>query len=338
MEIGIISKQDLGSLFSKLTNDYKIFIPQKKDEGFTLVEYNPEQKIELGYKNMILSSKSNFFPQREIVCTFCKDTISQVPEFDETYLIFGVRPCDSRAVTQLDLVFSKKDGKYKDPYYMNRRKNSLIISVACNNPAPTCFCTTTGGGPSDETGSDIIAYELEGDELFLKSCTKAGFEFMSKNSDILSSPDDSHLSQLEENQRKALDKLQSIDINGLKETLDKEFEDEIWESLTQSCIGCGACTYLCPTCHCFDITDETNNEGSGARIRSWDSCQYPLFTHHASGHNPRPKKSQRMRQRIMHKFSYTVENFDSIFCVGCGRCVIHCPVNLDIREMLKTLQ
>jgi ferredoxin len=123
----------------------------------------------------------------------------------------------------------------------------------------------------------------------------------------------------------------------MKEKLDGIFEEEVWETITNNCLGCGACTYLCPTCHCFDITDETNGKGDGIRIRTWDSCQYPLFTLHASGHNPRVNKKQRMRQRLMHKFSYTVEKNDAIFCVGCGRCVIHCPVNLDIREMLQTL-
>jgi ferredoxin len=104
--------------------------------------------------------------------------------------------------------------------------------------------------------------------------------------------------------------------------------------MTQNCIGCGACTYLCPTCYCFDIADE-DHMYKGRRIRTWDSCQYSKFTEHASGHNPRTNKTQRLRQRFMHKFSYTLENTGDIFCVGCGRCIIHCPVNLDIREFIQ---
>jgi formate hydrogenlyase subunit 6/NADH:ubiquinone oxidoreductase subunit I len=116
--------------------------------------------------------------------------------------------------------------------------------------------------------------------------------------------------------------------------MDKGFEDPIWNRLTESCIGCGACTYLCPTCHCFDIADEQHHY-QGRRIRTWDSCQYPQFTRHASGHNPRPARKHRLRQRFMHKFSYTVEKSGDIYCVGCGRCVVHCPVNLDIREVIR---
>ncbi len=114
------------------------------------------------------------------------------------------------------------------------------------------------------------------------------------------------------------------------------FDDGRWEELTVSCIGCGACTYLCPTCHCFDIADESRLY-QGRRIRTWDSCQFALFTKHASGHNPRKNKKERLRQRFMHKFSYAVENTGTALCVGCGRCIAGCPVNLDIRDVIRSL-
>ena len=151
---------------------------------------------------------------------------------------------------------------------------------------------------------------------------------------------ETHIAAKDTNAAQAAEMLHPFEIGemkGMKSKLDGIFEEEVWETITNNCLGCGACTYLCPTCHCFDITDEINGSGEGIRLRSWDSCQYSLFTKHASGHNPRVNKKQRMRQRIMHKFSYTVEKNEAIFCVGCGRCVHHCPVNLDIRDMLTTL-
>ncbi len=110
----------------------------------------------------------------------------------------------------------------------------------------------------------------------------------------------------------------------------------MWGDLTETCLGCGVCTYLCPTCHCFDICDEAAT-AAGERIRVWDSCQFPLFTQEASGANPRPSGKERFRQRIMHKFSYLPKERDMAGCVGCGRCVAECPVNLDIREVLEKL-
>ena len=111
------------------------------------------------------------------------------------------------------------------------------------------------------------------------------------------------------------------------------FEAPFWEDVAFACINCGTGTYVCPTCWCFDIQDETLGL-SGIRMRNWDSCMYPLFTLHGSGHNPRDTKIQRVRQRFMHKLKYYVDKYeDGIQCVGCGRCIRHCPVNIDIRKV-----
>ena len=127
-----------------------------------------------------------------------------------------------------------------------------------------------------------------------------------------------------------------IEIDGLKEKLDRSFENPIWQELTEKCLGCGVCTYLCPTCHCFDIVDETH-ASTGQRMRTWDSCQFPQFTLQASGVNPRATVKERFRQRVMHKFSYMIESYEQIGCVGCGRCVTECPVNLDIRHVVNSI-
>jgi ferredoxin len=106
-----------------------------------------------------------------------------------------------------------------------------------------------------------------------------------------------------------------------------------WEDVSFACINCGTCTYSCPTCWCFDIQDESRGS-CGVRTKNWDSCMYPLFTLHGTGHNPRGTKLHRVRQRFMHKLKYFVDKYDrGIQCVGCGRCVRLCPVNIDIRRV-----
>lgn len=115
------------------------------------------------------------------------------------------------------------------------------------------------------------------------------------------------------------------------------YDAPFWESEAFSCINCGTCTYVCPTCWCFDIQDETQGK-SGIRMRNWDSCMFPLFTIHASGHNPREHKYGRVRQRFMHKLKYYVDKYDNgIQCVGCGRCIRSCPVNIDIRKICNKM-
>jgi len=115
------------------------------------------------------------------------------------------------------------------------------------------------------------------------------------------------------------------------------YNASFWPQIAEACINCGACTFLCPTCYCFDIQDEVAGT-KGVRLRYWDSCMFPLFTLHASGHNPRGQKMQRVRNRFMHKFKYFPDRFGPVSCVGCGRCVKDCPVNIDIREVISLMQ
>jgi len=347
--MGIITKQELNTLIAAAAKDVQFYAPIAGDNGIEYTETTGDQPIAYDYVNVKLSPKGLFFPQKEVLCRFCGDTLEEIPVPDDKFIVFGGRPCDARSLLDLDKVFGDQTSRFADPYYMVRRENALIITLACNEPATTCFCTTIGGSPTENEGSDIIVSEL-GDELLFEACTEKGKEFIATYSKFFQEPTDDHISAKEENAKQAIEALNNRSANfnlpdrsakfilPEKEKLDGIFEEEVWETITNNCLGCGTCTYLCPTCHCFDITDETNGKGDGIRIRTWDSCQYPLFTLHASGHNPRVNKKQRMRQRIMHKFSYTVEKSDAIFCVGCGRCVLHCPVNLDIREMLTALK
>jgi heterodisulfide reductase subunit C len=130
----------------------------------------------------------------------------------------------------------------------------------------------------------------------------------------------------------------SVSTDKLKDKITTELYDApFWEDTAFACLNCGTCTYSCPTCWCFDIQDE-NHGNAGIRMRNWDSCMYPLFTIHGSGHNPRGTKVHRVRQRFMHKLKYYVDKYgDGIQCVGCGRCIRLCPVNIDIRNVCEQM-
>ena len=104
------------------------------------------------------------------------------------------------------------------------------------------------------------------------------------------------------------------------------------------CLGCGTCAFLCPTCTCFDVVDEDDHYNHrGKRIRLWDTCQFCIYTQHTSGHNPRDSIIERCRNRILHKFSYYPKNYGMLGCVGCGRCIQLCPVNNDLRDIIKKI-
>ena len=339
MDCGIIRKTDLDILIRAASEAGRTFYaPTEGKRGVELAPVSGMDEVVFDYGNVKLSPKSVYFPQREVLCEFSGDTLRNV-EIDATQTtVFGIRPCDAAALTFLDKVFSDGASRFRDAYYLTRRENSIVMALACNQPRTTCFCTSVGGSPVGTAGADILVTDI-GEHLFFQACTKKGEEYLESTKAFQepSAADQKARADVSERAQQSMSEVAIPDMKALPEKIDRGFEDPLWDSLTQNCLGCGICTYLCPTCHCFDITDEENGRGEGVRLRTWDSCQYPLFTLHASGHNPRVNKKQRLRQRIMHKFSYSVANTDDIFCVGCGRCITYCPVNIDIRESLNAL-
>ncbi len=288
--------------------------------------------------NTRLSLKGTFFPQREVLFSFAAGSLEEVPGTGSgnapPLVVFGARPCDARAMTMLDKVFG--GGGREDPYFTGRRRCTVVIAMACDAPAATCFCTSVGGSPYGTDGVDLLA-SAAGSGLLLEAGSDRGEELLARQAGLLSESAGGDLAARAQRAEAAAARLEVLDFSGIKERLDESYGSPVWQSVTRRCLGCGACTWLCPTCHCFDVTDETRGP-RGVRVRTWDTCQASLFTQHASGHNPRPDRRARMRQRLMHKYTYAVETAGETFCSGCGRCVRSCPVNLDIREMLAAIR
>jgi sulfhydrogenase subunit beta (sulfur reductase) len=334
MEQGILAKTDVKKFIEFLIKDHrKVFAPVSGKGGVLFTEVSSADEIKLDYRNTDLSPKGLFLPQCEVICTFTGDTFQEAPPTKDKRVVLGMRPCDAAALAHLDRVFAQ--GDKKDPYWLARRDTTVIISLACSDPLDSCFCTSVGSGPVEKIGSDIIACALD-EVLFFEAVTEKGKALMDTVSSLFRKPKKSELEAKQNSEAAVKQKLAALNLTGLAEKLRMDFNSPFWNSIAERCLGCGVCTYLCPTCHCFDITDQTDGE-RGRRIRSWDSCQYPLFTLHASGHNPRPSKKERMRQRILHKFLYAQDNYKETFCVGCGRCIRSCPVNLDIKETIAVL-
>ncbi|MBD3353522.1 MAG: 4Fe-4S ferredoxin, partial [Candidatus Lokiarchaeota archaeon] len=244
-----------------------------------------------------------------------------------------IKSCDARSFNILDTFFSAYG--YKDIYYFNKRNNTILIGLACNQPLNTCFCTALGGEPHSEEGLDGLLVELENHYLY-KPITEKGNKLLSSMKGFKNAtPKD--IKKMENLANSAHNAIKTnIDITNIDKVLDNEFENNIFEKISKTCLQCGACSFNCPTCHCFDVIDE-NDRNSGKRIRIWDTCQFPLFTKHGSGHNPRHVDKQRTRQRIFHKFNYYIKNYDLVGCVGCGRCIKVCPAGQDIRSTIKVI-
>jgi sulfhydrogenase subunit beta (sulfur reductase) len=333
-----LKKERLEGFLQSLLRDRTVFGPVKKGQLVLLESIHSADDLILGQGKTKNSPKNALFPQAERLFTYRKEGqgITLDPPFPggKKQALFGVRPCDVRAFLLLDSVFTSDK---PDPYYADRRSNTVVVSLACTHPDAACFCQSLGGGPCSSEGSDLLMFDL-GDQYLVEGHSAQGRLLL--ENDFFGDADDEAIAGAEQARVKAeasMDPIAAtmiVTAGELQKKLADIFDDSIWSELTESCISCGVCTYLCPTCHCFDICDEASPD-AGERIRIWDSCQSPLFTQQASGFNPRPSAKERYRQRIMHKFSYLRETGNMTGCVGCGRCVTECPVNLDIREVLE---
>lgn len=325
-----ISKEKFGQSFDALAADYQMIAPVSDAAGVNFKAAKSFSEVKQDYLNSKLPPKSLLFPQHEKLMSYKKVgkdvTVKNELNVGKTVL-FGIRPCDAKSMLLLDKVF--KNDQYTDPYYYERRKNTTIIGVACNKISPTCFCSSMGSSPASSEGSDIFMIDL-GDSYQIEAITEKGKELLAKIQGLeeLTSADQTSVDTIK-NAKTTSD----VDVSTITKKLDSMFDNPFWDTLQEKCLGCNACSFSCPTCHCFDISEEVRkNEGS--RVRTWDTCMAPLFTLHGSGHNPRDTKKARWRQRMMHKFNYFVHNNGDIACVGCGRCIKTCPVNLDIRQAI----
>jgi sulfhydrogenase subunit beta (sulfur reductase) len=334
----IISKKDWEEFLKQLAGEWSLWAPRLVGGRPLFGPVEKVDQIKLGHVNTLNPPKARFFPHTETILTFHKDNrgmaIDLPKQEKKKSLLFGVRPCDARSFVMLDKLFL--EGEYRDPYYAEKRGNTLVVSIGCNRPLRSCFCTAIGGGPFGTEGTDVLMVDL-GDDYLAEPASAKGEELLGLMASAREAHE-AHIRRREELEAACRSQIEYGDLlNGVKARLDLMFEHSFWDTLFLKCIACGNCTYHCPTCHCFDIVDEATERG-GKRMRNWDSCMYPLFTLHASGHNPRPTGRERWRQRLMHKFSYYVENFGVSACVGCGRCIINCPVNMDIRQILRDIQ
>ncbi|WP_295461089.1 4Fe-4S dicluster domain-containing protein [uncultured Thiodictyon sp.] len=332
----ILDKGRLGAWVAALA-DWTVLAPAMQDG---LWAYRPvaggEASLTLGHPNTVQPPKGQSFPQREVFFTFDETPDGQprltplVPR-PGPRLVFGVRPCDGQGLTHLDQVFGEEA---PDAYYQARRGTLAYVGLACNSPPSRhCFCTSVGGSPFGEAGLDVLMIDLS-DRYLVRALTPVGETLMTAGQGVLTEAGADDRAEAQQRRLAALAHPQRTvaQPQSVPERLKAGFGSALWERLAQPCIGCGICTFLCPTCHCFDINDEVASQSPvcGSRVRTWDSCQFPDFTMHTSGHNPRADLGARLRQRVSHKFLYYFENHGVFQCTGCGRCIIACPVGIDI--------
>lgn len=332
-----ISLDKLNELFRAVSSDNALYIPVDANGGARFEKWE-EGKTLSDALNTVRSAKDFFFPQTENLMDF-KTEGKTVEVIDtrsecEDFVIFGVRACDVKSFEVLDRVFLSEP---VDTYYKNRREHGVIVSLACNKPVETCFCHTFGIDASDPDG-DVVCWK-DDDALYMTVKTEKGEKLLKSIESVTESADENAADK----QRKIIaDRLEKLPLRSLSADAfgdgktSEFFDAPEWAELSESCLGCGTCTFVCPTCQCYDIKDF--NTGHGVkRFRCWDSCMYSSFTKMSAG-QPRLTQLERFRQRFMHKLVYYPTNNDGLFsCVGCGRCMAKCPIQMNIVKVMKKL-
>jgi ferredoxin len=333
-----LSKANLEALVHDLiTADTTVIVPARfEDQGRRSIEYravrSPEEMDLDGslprrsLKEVVFPATDELFRWRQ---TKSLVQIEEIPASFKETVVVGARPCDAAALEILDQVMG---WDYKDELWFGRRNATTVLSVACSDCDESCFCTAVGLSPTSRRGADWFLTPVDGG-FEVEVLTPKGEALLERYKTYCpeaTGPVATGSDAVERKVRANLD----IPLEKVRNWLGTHFDDTLWKRIAMRCHGCGACAFVCPTCHCFDIVDEPQGVDCGVRRRNWDACQAALFTVHGSGHNPRRDQTSRYRQRILHKFSIYPSKFGDVLCTGCGRCVRVCAAGMDLVEIL----
>lgn len=337
-----IAKENLSALFQMIAGEQELYLPVKVSNQVNFAAWTEDAEVDLDTLKSVKSPKDVFFPQSENLYTCIKDgkKIKIEPEAlkDRNFVVFGMKACDVKGVEVLDKVFLADP---VDTFYAARRAHGTIVAMACHEPEESCFCKVFGVDCAEPV-ADVAAWMVEG-EVYWKALTEKGETLTKSVESLLTAADENDEAKVESEKttiRSIVEKLpySNLSLEGWNgDVLMEKFNSPVWEELYKPCLACGTCTFVCPTCQCYDIKDYDTGHGI-QRYRCWDSCMYSDFTMMAHGNN-RTSQMQRFRQRFMHKLVYFPANNNGMYsCVGCGRCVEKCPSALNIVKVIKAFQ
>lgn len=334
-----IAKEHLSELFQKIAENQELYLPVKNAGQTNFAAWTEETEVDLDTLKTVKSPKDAFFPQSENLYTVKQEgkKLRVEPEAlkSQDFVVFGMKACDLKGVEVLDRVFLAEP---IDTFYAARRDHGTIVALACHEPEESCFCKVFGVDAASPA-ADVATWMIKG-ELYWKALTEKGEVLTASVRELLADAEEEKVEEEKEAIHKIVEKLpyMNLSLEGWGgDVLTEKFDSPLWEELYKPCLACGTCTFVCPTCQCYDIKDYTTSNGV-SRYRCWDSCMYSDFTMMAHGNN-RTSQMQRFRQRFMHKLVYYPANNDGMFsCVGCGRCVEKCPAALNIVKVIKAFQ
>jgi len=337
----VISKEDFANFVNSLTKDNSLNVIGVKSKGnkFAFGKLESASELRLDYDVTLLPPKKYFFPQRETLVTYdvANGFFAKDPADIKPTVIIGVHPYDIVALLHMDEIFRETKS---DPYYFEKRKSSIIIGVNMQNMSKWCFAPQMGCATIDY-GYDLMLTDL-GNRYAINLGSQKGEELLDKYAKNVTDALARDIQLVGQKKREIMYMPQQkfeFPTELIPELLRKNYEESsFWEKHSETCLACGSCVLVCPTCYCFDVKDNPDlTLESGERVRIWDGCLLEDFAKIASGENFRPTRPTRYRHRYFKKGKYLYDRFGFISCVGCGRCTRSCPVHIDVVETVNAV-
>jgi len=346
MKTYFITEDDLQKFSVSLAEKLEVYAPyfpkeelkaETEDAHYFRVTAEETKEVDLKGIRTVESLKIFFFKLKSIVANYSKDDMKEIEELNEMKrVIFGVRECDLLALRVQDKNFL--EGDFYDPFYANLRKTTLLFTADCTYAGESCFCTLLKQKPYSQEGFDLNFSSVKNGYAVVVG-SNAGQAVISDYSRFFKDAGDKHKKTIADNRKavtKNLEKLnKEYDFEGsVIDVAEDNISSPRWKKEIETCIECGACTNVCPSCRCYYLRDQLGDEGF-ERISNWDSCQIPGYSRMAGGGNPRHMMVDRFTNRFMCKFNWGVKMFDEITCKGCGRCIDACMGKIGIRAVMK---
>ena len=341
-----IGKENLRRLIERWAKDHRVYVPvtfdimnHEETPDYELVGDEVPERLHLAGAALALPAKSFIFYPREVVANYPSSEADADVEAPPTVIV-GPRGCDVRGLAKFDKVYWSTvhfTEEYDDPFVIEKRKNTYIVSVDCTAAKETCFCTMVGGEPFAKEGFDVNLSPID-TGFILAVGSEKGEKLMSGADDLVAEVQQSHTDERERSRNSVTEAINrqnaEFAVDAAYDKLDLEGSADAWAYVTQNCVACGACNRTCPTCTCFLLVDQ-RAKGGYERTRNWDTCLSIGYARTGGGGNSRPDLPHRLDNRIRCKFEYSRDRYGLVTCTGCGRCIDVCMGRIDMREAVK---
>jgi ferredoxin len=326
----VLTQVQLNEWLDRLATESVVIAPVEVKGKALFRQIESSENVAWGVEQTDMSPKTWTFPATEpmLIVKQGKETVIEDAPAPSPQVIFAARPCDARGALAIDALFLNQEPS--DGHYARHREATTWVGLACPQMWDSCFCTVVGGAPNGTDGLDVLLTEIDRGYA-LQAITDKGRELAAGMPG-----QDMEVSLPAPRLAEGLPSLPP------SHEWKSRFADAYWQQVTDRCLACRTCTFVCPTCRCFDVRDEVVARRPGLqvfeRLRVWDACTSAPYRRIAGGHNPRPTQQSRLRNRFYCKFMYYPDDFGPLGCVGCGRCIDACPVNIDILEVIAGVE